>query len=192
MRLLADIAHGNIIRALAAEGGLTSTLWAGPEKFSRAMKAGEQPVQRLVRKESVSLKLGFTTDDYGYAIDLGMPLPGHPFPSDPQIKSESLWVGQVLRRHNEIARRAGPGVRVRDGKGEWRQVLTDLSPFDSMMTHASDPKDAVELLRLREHMRDWRFYDHFRTDREAPAVSRRSAPTRRSWPATVATWPPPS
>ncbi len=60
LRLLADIAHGNIIRALAAEGGLSSTLWAGPEKFSRAMKTGEQPVQRLVRKDSVSLKLGFT------------------------------------------------------------------------------------------------------------------------------------
>ena len=169
LRLLADIAHGNIIRALAAEGGLSSTLWAGPEKFSRAMKAGEQPVQGLVRKESVSLKLGFTTDDYGYAIDLGHPLLGHPFPYDPQIKSESLWVGQTLRRHNEIARRTGPGVRIRGDNGEWRQVLTDLSAFNSMMTHASDPKDAVELLRLREHMRDWRFYDHFRTDRDAPA-----------------------
>jgi predicted ATPase len=27
----------------------------------------------------------------------------------------------------------------------------------------------VELLLLRERMRDWRFYDHFRTDRDAPA-----------------------
>jgi len=37
------------------------------------------------------------------------------------------------------------------------------------MTHASDPKDALELLRLREAMRHWRFYDHFRTDKDAPA-----------------------
>jgi predicted ATPase len=169
LRLLADIAQGRIIGAIAAEGGLNSTLWAGPEKFSRAMKSGEQPIQGLVRKEPVSLKLGFSTDDYGYAIDLGLPIPGNSPFDDPQIKAESMWVGQVLRPRNEIASRRGPGVRVRDGQGEWRQTMTSLSAFDSMMTHASDPRDAVELLRLREHMRDWRFYDHFRTDRDAPA-----------------------
>ncbi len=170
LRLLADIAQGRIVRAIAAEGGLGSTLWAGPEKFSREMKAGTQPIQGLVRKESVSLKLGFATDDYGYAIDLGLPIPGaSPFGSDPQIKTESLWVGQVLRPRNEIASRKGLGVRVRDSNGEWTQALTNLSAFDSMMTHASDPKNGWELLRLREAMRDWRFYDHFRTDRDAPA-----------------------
>src|ERR1700676_3606481 len=38
-----------------------------------------------------------------------------------------------------------------------------------MMTHCSDPRDALELLLLRERMRDWRFYDHLRTDRDALA-----------------------
>ena len=64
VRLLADIAQGRIIQSLAAEGGLHSTLWAGPESFSRAMKKGEQPVQGTVRKASVSLKLGFAGKDY--------------------------------------------------------------------------------------------------------------------------------
>jgi predicted ATPase len=41
-----------------------------------------------------------------------------------------------------------------------------------MLTHCSDPRDAVELLLLRESMRGWRFYDHFRTDSEAPARRR--------------------
>jgi predicted ATPase len=59
LKLLADIAQGRIIQSLAAEGGLQSTLWAGPEAFSRAMKAGAQPVQGLVRKNAISLKLGF-------------------------------------------------------------------------------------------------------------------------------------
>jgi predicted ATPase len=40
LRLLADIAQGRIIQSLAAEGGLNSTLWAGPEGFSRATKRG--------------------------------------------------------------------------------------------------------------------------------------------------------
>ena len=170
LRLLAEIAQGGVVRAIAAEGGLQSTLWAGPEKFSRSMKTGEQPVQGLVRSDVVALKLGFATDDYGYAIDLGMPVPNKlsKFNADPHIKAESLWVGQVLRGRNEIAARRGPGVRVRGDNGEWKQSLTDLSPFDSMMTHASDPREAVELLRLRDAMRGWRFYDHFRTDRDAP------------------------
>src|SRR6516164_4130708 len=38
LRLLADIAQGRIIQSLAAEGGLNSTLWAGPESFGRAVK----------------------------------------------------------------------------------------------------------------------------------------------------------
>jgi predicted ATPase len=169
LRLLADIAHGNVVRAIAQEGGLDSTLWAGPEKFSRAMKAGEHPIQGTVRKDSVALKMGFATEDYGYAIDLGLPIPNKLslFNRDPHMKAESLWVGQVLRPRNEIASRRGPGVRVRDGAGEWKQALISLPPVDSMMTHAADPRDAVELLRLRDHMRDWRFYDHFRTDRDA-------------------------
>ena len=170
LRLLAEIAQGGVVRAIAAEGGLQSTLWAGPEKFSREMKTGQQRVQGLVRSDVVSLKLGFATDDYGYAIDLGMPIPNDlsMFNADPRIKAESLWVGQVLRQRNEIASRKGASVRIRGDSGEWKQSLTDLSPFDSMMTHASDPREAVELLRLRDSMRGWRFYDHFRTDRDAP------------------------
>ncbi len=170
LRLLADIAHGQVIGAIAREGGLDSILWAGPEKFSRAMKDGSQPIQGTVRKNVVALKMGFATEDYGYAIDLGLPPPAQVpsmFSQDPHIKVESLWVGQVLRVRNEIASRRGPGVRVRGETGEWQQALTNLATFDSMMTHAADPKDAVELLRLRDHMRGWRFYDHFRTDRDA-------------------------
>jgi predicted ATPase len=71
LRLLADVAQGRIIQALAAEGGLVSTLWAGPETFARAVKRGEHPVEGTVRKRPVSLKLGFAGKDYGYAIDLG-------------------------------------------------------------------------------------------------------------------------
>src|SRR5262249_33617258 len=40
---------------------------------------------------------------------------------------------------------------------------------DSMLTHCADPREAPELLDLRDRMRNWRFYDHFRTDRDAPA-----------------------
>ncbi len=76
LRLLSDVAQGRVIASLAAEGGLNSTLWAGPEKFSRGMKSGDVPVQGTRRDGPVSLKLGFASADYGYAIDLGLPIPG--------------------------------------------------------------------------------------------------------------------
>jgi predicted ATPase len=171
LRLLADIAQGRIIQSLAAEGGLVSTLWAGPESISRAVKRGDFPVQGTARKNPISLKLGFAGQDYGYAIDLGLPppVPPSPFDRDPEIKAESLWTGETLGRANAFAVRNGPLVRIRTDSHEWRQAFTNLAPFDSMMTHCSDPREALELLLLRERMRDWRFYDHFRTDRDAPA-----------------------
>jgi predicted ATPase len=177
LRLLADVAQGRVVQSLALEGGLSSVLWAGPETVSRAMKRGEQPVQGTVRRASVSLKLGFSSESYGYAIDLGLPLPDRMFGRDPQIKAESLWTGLVLQRANAFAERRGPSVTLRDRNGERRQAYSRLQPFDSMLTHCANPEDGAELLLLRERLRDWRFYDHFRTDNDAPA-RRRQVGTR--------------
>lgn len=169
LRLLADVAQGNAIASMAAEGGLPSTLWAGPERYSRAMRAGEQPVQGTVRKAPVSLKLGFASEDYGYAIDLGMPIPARSmFNLDPEIKAEAVWAGDVLSRRNVFATRTGPAVTALDAGGRRSVVTSRLAPYDSMMTHVADPQALPELLLLRERMRGWRFYDHFRTDPASP------------------------
>lgn len=171
LRLLSDVAQGRAVASLAAEGGLASTLWAGPETFSRAMRIGEQPVQGGPRRGPVALRLGFSSDDYGYAIDLGLPIPSNTrFGQDPEIKVEAVWTGPVLGRANLFAERRGPLVRIRTADaGEWRESFNQLSAFDSMMTHSADAADGWELLLLRERMRAWRFYDNLRTDRDAPA-----------------------
>lgn len=177
LRLMNDIAHGGVIHSLALEGGLPSTLWAGPESFARSVRMGEHPVEGLRRKGPVALKLGFAGTDYSYAIELGLPAnPGNvtreepsKFTLDPEIKLETLWIGDRPGRSNVLAERRGPSVRLRDGAGNWAQVETALAPYDSMMTHCADPRDGMELLLLREMMRAWRFYDHLRTDAEAPA-----------------------
>lgn len=170
LRLLAEVAQGRVVQSLAAEGGIQSTLWAGSETFAASVKRGDHPVQGQARKNPVALKLGFAGEHYGFAIDLGLPIPSSSmFASDPEIKAEALWTGETLGRANAVALRNGPGVRVRDAEGAWEQAYTRLAPFDSMMTHCADPKDALELLVLRERMKDWRFYDHLRTDRDAPA-----------------------
>ncbi|GGD85521.1 hypothetical protein GCM10011390_00120 [Aureimonas endophytica] len=173
LRLLAETAQGRLVATLAAEGGLASTLWAGPEMIGRAVRAGLHPVQGTVRRGPVSLKLGFSGDDFGFAIDLGMPSAENPFPHDPAIKVEAMWTGASPGRASLFAERRNGLVRLRRAKShEWREAMTDLSPFDSMVTHCADPQDGAELLAMRERMRNWRFYDALRTDPDAPARRR--------------------
>ena len=119
LRLLADVAQGRAIASLALEGGLQSTLWAGPELVSKAVKRGNAPVQGTVRRNSVALKLGFASEDYGYAIDLGLPIPhqyrrGEPslFNRDPEIKAEAVWAGETLKRSNVFASRTNQFVQL--------------------------------------------------------------------------------
>jgi len=170
LRLLAQTAQGRVIPSLAREGGLQSTLWAGPESFSRAVVQGEHPVQGTTRKQAVSLRLGFAGAQFGYAIDLGLPAPSSSaFSRDPEIKLESVWHGEVLRPAALLADRRGPLVRSRAQKADWTVVTQHLATFDSMMTHCADPTNSPEMLLLREQMRGWRFHDQFRVDLEAPA-----------------------
>ena len=171
VRLLAEVAQGRAIGALAREGGLQSTLWAGPETISRSMKQGNVPVQGSRRDGPVALRLGLADEDYGYAIDLGLPIPDSEsmFGHDPEIKAEALWAGELLSRRNVLASRNAGAVQVLQENGSRRVVTTSLAPYDSMMTHAADVNNAPELLAMRERMRTWRFYDHFRSDRDAPA-----------------------
>src|SRR5262249_45548842 len=147
-----------------------STLWAGPEEFSRSVLRGDYPVQGTVRKKPISLRLGFAGDEFGYAIDLGLPVPSSSaFAHDPEIKREGIWNGQLLRPPPLLVDRRGPLVRTRSADGEWTTVTQYLAAFDSMMTHCADPRSTPEVLVLRERMRGWRFYDQLRTDAEAPA-----------------------
>jgi predicted ATPase len=173
LRLLADTAQGRVIPSLAREGGLPSTLWAGPESIGRAVKRGDYPVQGTVRKHSVSLRLGFAGEQFGYAIDLGLPTPSSTsaFGLDPQIKRECIWSGALLRPAALLVDRRGALVRTRAEGGEWSTLTQHLATFDSMMAQLADPGNAPEMFVLREQIRAWRFYDHFRSDLEAPARS---------------------
>ena len=172
LRLLADIAQGRIISTLAREGGIQSTLWAGPEQFAPSVRRGDYPVQGTVRKGRVSLRLGFAGDRFSYAIDLGLPVPtDSAFSGDPEIKRECIWNGEVLRPGSLLVDRRGSLVRTRGEDGKWMVITEYLAAFDSMMTHCTDPRNAPEILLLREQIRGWRFYDQLRTDMDAPARS---------------------
>jgi predicted ATPase len=172
LRLLADTAQGGVVASLAREGGLSSTLWAGPEKISRAMRTGEHPVQGGPRREPVHLRLGFATDELSYCIDLGLPEPMQSaFSLDPEIKRECIWAGMRFRPASLLVDRRGAVVSVRREDAEWSVVSSHVPTFDSMLTRIADPQRAPEVLTLRETIRAWRFYDHFRVDADAPMRS---------------------
>ncbi len=169
LRLLAETARGGVVQALAAEGGLDSTLWAGPENFSRSMRSGDMPVQGGRRKHPVRLNLGFAGDDFGYAISLGLPVPSlSAFSRDPEIKRECIWAGPFYRPASALVDRHGPMIKVRAAR-TWTVVADDAPAFESIFSLLADPARTPELFMMREAIRGWRFYDHFRTDHEAPA-----------------------
>lgn len=169
LRLLADSARNGAVAALAREGGLQSALWAGPETIGKAVRAGEHPVQGTVRQRPVALRLGFATNDLGYAIDFGLPQPSSSaFQLDPLVKREAVWAGPVLRPATLLVERIGTTLRIRDGRS-WSTLPDMIGPFDSMLSEYTDPHRAPELLKLREQIRSWRFYDQIRTDAAAPA-----------------------
>ncbi|MEV0648140.1 AAA family ATPase [Phytomonospora sp. NPDC050363] len=166
LRLLSECARGGAVAALAAEGGLPSTLWAGPDHPPR----DGHPVQGTVRDRPIGLRLGFAADDFGYAVDLGQPQPSQSaFSLDPEIKVEAVWAGPFLRPGTLLAERNHGRIKVRDGDGAWAVLDHRLATFDSMIAELADPRNAPELLDMRERIRGWRFYDHLRTDAAAPA-----------------------
>ena len=168
LRLLADTAAGGVVNSLAREGGLPSTFWAGPEKFSRAMRTGQVPVQGTARHQPVRLKLGFSSADFGYCVTMGLPAPSESaFALDPEIKRECIWSGPVFKPERMLVDRSGPAVRARTEKG-WQTLADGLSLFETLFVQIADPNNAPEVLLLRETIRSWRFYDLLRTDPQAP------------------------
>jgi predicted ATPase len=171
LRLLADGARNGMVAALAREGGLPATLWAGPERIGPGVREGRHPVQGTTRREPVALRLGFGAEDFGYAIDLGLPTDSmrSAFALDPEIKRECIWAAPQLRPSAVLCDRLGGFVKIRDaGGGGWLQPVP-IRPYDSMLSEIADPDRAPEILGLRDQIRSWRFYDHFRTDADAPA-----------------------
>ena len=168
LRLLAETAQGGVINALAREGGLDSTFWAGPEKISRAMHAGEVEVQSTQRQKVRRLRLGFASEDFSYAISLGLPdKTMSAFALDPEIKKECIWAGPLFRPASLLVQRSGPMIRAREGR-DWDVLAQHTPVFDSLFDQVGSMRTCPEVLQLRETIRGWRFYDHFRTDAEAP------------------------
>jgi len=176
LRLLADCGRGEVIGSLAREGGLESVLWAGPEQPASARSPdGRGPLrpQGTTRTRPISLELGFASDDFGYLIDLGLPQdagPGSYFARDPEIKREAVFAGPRLRPSSALVRRGRDYAEVAAESGRGFDELTrSLPPYRSVLAEYAHPGALPELATVRDRLRDWRFYDGFRVDADAPA-----------------------
>lgn len=177
LRLLADAAQNMVVASLAREGGLPSTFWAGPETIAQGVRQGTYAVEPLAKRKVASLKLGFGGDTYSYSIDLGYPPPPPPatmFELDPHVKRECIWHGPAYRKASALVDRRNNFVWLATTRDEEPVMLTQhLSDTDSMLASVADPQRAPEMLAVRESVRGWRFYDHFRTDPDSPARAAR-------------------
>ncbi|WP_422748637.1 AAA family ATPase [Mycobacterium sp. WMMD1722] len=171
LRLLADCGRGEVIGSLAREGGLQSVLWAGPEQIAGARRTGQS--QGTVRTRPVSLEMGFAADDFGYLVDLGLPVhagPGSLFGRDPQIKRELVFAGAVARPGATLVRRGGEFAEASSASGGGFDELTRALPlYRSVLGDFAHPQALPELAAVRDRLRSWRFYDGFRVDAAAPA-----------------------
>jgi predicted ATPase len=176
--LIAAAARGDLVAALAAEGGLPAVFWAGPERTTAAMRRGEQPVQGGQRREGARLRLGIAGETLSYAIELGYRVDdmASAFVLDPEIKREWIWAGGPFHPRSLLVQRTGPVVeRAGDGGGRCIPLALEVSPHESLFTAVADPLEAPEVFQLRRIIESWRFYDSFRTDRLAPARTGRLA-----------------
>ncbi len=164
LSLVAAAARGDLVAALAAEGGLPAVFWAGPVKTTSAAR----------------LRLGIAGDTLSYAIELGYRADDitSAFVLDPEIKREWIWSGGPFHPRSLLVQRTGAVVE-RCGDGRQVPLALEVSPHDSLFTAVSDPIEAPEVFQLRRTILSWRFYDSFRTDRLAPARRGRLA-TRTS------------
>lgn len=160
LRLLASAGSGDVVGALAREGGLPSVLWAGPE---------DGGAQGTIRRRPVAVQLGVASDELGYLIDLGVPQTDQrsAFARDPEIKREQVFAGPVAKPSTVLIDRTRAHVRVREDG--WRSLAQQLESSATMLTELADGDTAPELLTLRRTLTSWRFYDQFRTDADAPA-----------------------
>lgn len=169
LRLLADCGAGRVVASLAAAGGIDAVRWAGPEAGARSGSVG------TIRRGPVAVRLGYSaTDEPGYAVDLGLPIPisGDGFESafdlDPHIKQEHVFAGLVPRPASVLVERKGQLVRARDDR-DWREVTRGMTPWMSALDQLAGDPTVPELAAVRRSLRGWRFHDAMRTDADAPA-----------------------
>jgi predicted ATPase len=150
--LIAEAAHGRFARALADEGGMPSALWAGAR-----------------RKGPVEMIVGVDIDEFSFELTCGLPLPGSlgAFSLDPRIKAERATFRQG-KRSTPLVERGNATTQLRDADGARVMYPLALRDAESVLSQLQDPQRYPVVASLAGELRSWRFYHHFRCDRDSP------------------------
>lgn len=168
--LLAKTASGGFARVIAEEGGMASVFWAGPRNTRSQASARPQPL-RVV--------LGIKADSFSYELSCGLPQMqpksmDEPdafrteFKLDPEIKEERVWLDSASRRSVVFFERNSSVTEIRDATGARIPYSGELTTSEGVLSQLREPHLFPELFALRMEMAQWRFYHHFRTDRDSP------------------------
>lgn len=131
--LISAAARGDLVAALAAEGGLPAVMWAGPKLANQVAR----------------LRLGFSGATLSYAIELGYRQEDQTsaFVLDPEIKREWIWAGGPFHPRSLLVQRRGAVVERCGGSAQ--PLALQVSPHESLFTAVSDPMEAPEVFQLR-------------------------------------------
>lgn len=162
--LLAKAAEEGLARAIAEEGGMSSIMWAG-ERQTRSGSAR--------KSDPVRVRLSVKTQMYSYELVCGLPRTHGPvvgksaFDLDPEVKEEGVSLETTDREVTFFQRKAGEAW-IRDEDGRRTNYSGEMLPTESVLSQLREPHLYPELSALRQEMGQWRFYHHFRTDRDSP------------------------
>jgi predicted ATPase len=152
LMLLAACARGDFAKVMASEGGMPSALWAGPR-----------------RKGSVRMTFGIRLDQWLYDVECGLPtIDDAALPNDPIIKLETVGLIQPTRAPVTMLKRSGPGVWMRNRQGRMTDYPLNIFATETALAALQNPDQFPELAAIVNAFRGWRFYHHFRTDRDSP------------------------
>lgn len=110
------------------------------------------------------------------------------FGFDPEIKRECIWNGPLYRPASALIDRNGPAIKALEGR-KWQVISSHIATYHSLFDQIADPMATPEAFMLRETIRGWRFYDHFRTDKDAPARQPQLGTRTPFCTMTAAIWP---
>jgi predicted ATPase len=120
-------------------------------------------------KTPVRLSLSIQTDNINYEIACGLPAPTlSKFGLDPEVKEETIWVGETKRPSNTILERQATRAWITNQYGKREPYPATLSQSESVLSQLQDPHLYPELFALSDEIKKWRFYHHFRTDPDSP------------------------
>lgn len=168
IHLLTASADGKFSGYISEEGGLENVMWSG-----RTAATARHPRR---------LQISCLTAEFDYELQVGFP-EKLPYPTqfmlDPIVKEESIWLAGFSRRPSaRVLQRKNQAAFLLDVNGEKNTFTDTIYENESIFGQLGEPHRFPEVSRVRETMRQWRFYHEFNISRHSalrhPTVGYRS------------------